>query len=65
MQDSLKQIHMAGYLHRDIKPENFRIHDGKVRIIDFAKLIKPIKQNVSKFIGTPYYASLAAHDARA
>ena len=56
---------MAGYLHRDIKPENFRIHDGKLRIIDFGKLIKPVKQNVSKFIGAPYYASFAAHDMRA
>ena len=55
---------MAGYLHRDIKPDNFRVHDGKVRITDFGILIEPVKQSVSGFCGTPYYASLAAHDAR-
>jgi serine/threonine protein kinase len=40
---------MAGYLHRDIKPDNFRIHDGKVRIIDFGIIIEHAKQNVSTF----------------
>ena len=55
---------MAGYLHRDIKPDNFRVHDGKVRITDFGLLIEPDKQSASKFLGTPYYASLAAHEAK-
>ena len=64
MQESVKQVHMAGYLHRDIKPDNFRVHDGKVRITDFGLLIEQVKQSVSGFCGTPYYASLAAHDAR-
>ena len=65
MQDSLQQVHMAGYLHRDIKPDNFRIHKGKVRITDFGLLIQPEKQSVSIFLGTPYYAPLAAHEVRA
>jgi serine/threonine protein kinase len=64
MQDCIKQVHMAGYLHRDIKPYNFRIHDGKVRITDFGLLIEPDKQSVSKFLGTLYFASLAAHEAK-
>jgi len=55
---------MAGYLHRDIKPDNFRIHDGKVRITDFGLIIEPASQSVTKFLGTPYYASLAAHEAK-
>jgi serine/threonine protein kinase len=55
---------MAGYLHRDIKPDNFRVHNDKVRITDFGLLIEPDKQSASKFLGTPYYASLAAHEAK-
>ena len=56
---------MAGYLHRDIKPDNFRIHDCRVRITDFGLITEPAKQTMSKFLGTPYYACLAAHDVRA
>ena len=55
---------MAGYLHRDIKPAHFRVHDGKVRITDFGLLIEPDKQSVYNFVGTPYFASLAAHEAK-
>jgi serine/threonine protein kinase len=56
---------VAGYLHRDIKPDNFRIHCGKVRITDFGLLNLQVNKSVSTFLGTPYYASLAAHDIRA
>jgi hypothetical protein len=55
---------MAGYLHRDIKPAVFRVHDGKLRIVGFGLLIEPDKQSVSRFLGTPYFASLAAHEAK-
>ena len=55
---------MAGYLHRDIKPDNFRFHEGKVRITDFGLLIEQDKQSVSKFLGTPLFASLAAHEEK-
>ena len=56
---------MAGYLHRDIKPDNFRIHDCRVRITDFGLITEPEKQSLSNFLGTPYFASLAAHEVRA
>jgi len=55
---------MAGYIHRDIKPAHFRIHNGKVRITDFSLIIEQAKQSVSKFLGTPYFASLAAHEKK-
>jgi serine/threonine protein kinase len=36
MFDGIEALHkLAKVVHGDIKPENFRIHDGKVKMIDF------------------------------
>lgn len=68
----LKNIHDRGFVHRDIKPENFLLtleKPRKVYIIDFG-LSKPyIVKGVhidyrkkQKFMGTPDYASINAHN---
>jgi len=33
------------YIHRDIKPDNFRIHDHKVKLIDFGLCKKIVDKN--------------------
>jgi serine/threonine protein kinase len=36
MFDAIETLHkLAKVVHRDIKPDNFRMHDGKVKMIDF------------------------------
>lgn len=35
MVDAIKEMHDIGYLHQDIKPDNFRIHEEKVKLLDF------------------------------
>jgi serine/threonine protein kinase len=68
----LKNIHDRGFIHRDIKPENFLLtlqQPKKIYIIDFG-ISKPytvngihidfIKKN--KFMGTPDFASINAHN---
>ena len=36
MFDAIETLHKLGkVVHRDIKTDNFRMHDGKVKMIDF------------------------------
>lgn len=35
MLESLRMFHQTQKLHRDLKPKNFRIHNGKVYLIDY------------------------------
>ena len=36
MFDAIQSLHEnAKVVHRDLKPDNFRIHNGKVKMIDF------------------------------
>lgn len=64
--ERLEELHGKGYLHRDIKDGNFTLaKDGTVYLIDLA-LSKPITQeglpiSSSYQVGTPRYASIAAH----
>ncbi len=67
MLDSLKFLHDFGYLHRDVKPENFRVHQGKVKLIDYGlkfEVPKPgtVQQRATGFKGTLHYASVGCHD---
>jgi hypothetical protein len=68
----LKNIHNRGFIHRDIKPENFLLtitNPKKIRIIDFG-LSKPYTihgihidcKKKQKFMGTPDFASINAHN---
>lgn len=68
----LKNIHERGFIHRDIKPENFLLtvtNPKKIYIIDFG-LSKPYiihgehidYKKKLKFIGTPDFASINAHN---
>lgn len=65
----LKRIHMKGFVHQDLKPQNImRNLQGQLIIIDFglSALIKhksaEIDHQKKGFIGTPRYASCAAHE---
>lgn len=63
----LKKVHSRGIVHQDIKPQNImRTAQGNIALIDFGLSRKHIdifkdKRKKLGFIGTPRYASLAAH----
>ena len=66
----LKRIHAKNIIHQDLKPQNImRNSKGSLVIIDFGlSTILPLnylatisKQKKRGFIGTPRYASIAAH----
>jgi serine/threonine protein kinase len=68
----LKNIHDRGFVHRDIKPENFLLtieKPKKIHVVDFG-LSKPYLihglhidcKKKQKFMGTPTFASLNAHN---
>lgn len=62
----LRRIHSHGVIHQDLKPQNImRDEHGSLYIIDYGLsfLQAPAKGKEKKrgFIGTPRYASLAAH----
>lgn len=66
----LESIHKAHLIHRDVKPDNFLFgigdHKEQLHIIDFGFCTK-YKTNVavsksSNLIGTPKFASIAAHE---
>lgn len=66
----LKDLHKNNVVHRDLKPQNIMFDENeKVFLIDFGisgiyngKTTCSRKAHGSEFIGTPRYASLAAHD---
>lgn len=65
MFDAIHSLHKLGFVHRDIKTENFRVHDGKLYLIDFGIVIenKDIKQDVNLPLnGTPTYCSHWTHE---
>ncbi len=35
MLNAIKELHEMDYIHRDIKTANFRVHKGKLYLIDF------------------------------
>ncbi|TNV84613.1 hypothetical protein FGO68_gene17187 [Halteria grandinella] len=68
MVDAIKEMHDLGFLHQDIKPDNFRIHEEKVKLLDFG-LVNEYKPNgVHKdkgrygFQGTPMFGSINSLD---
>ena len=38
MLEAVEEFHRTNKVHRDIKPDNFRVHKGKVYIIDFGNI---------------------------
>ena len=66
---AVRELHELGYIHRDIKNMNFRVHNGKVYIIDFGlkQQYKPngvhIEENRnSLLVGSMRYASHWTHE---
>ena len=62
----LKRIHSHGVIHQDLKPQNImRDEHQNLYIIDyglsFLQIVPKGKEKKRGFIGTPRYASLAAH----
>lgn len=68
----LKRIHEKGVVHQDLKPQNLMRNDkGNIVLIDFGLSLFALEntnslkvRNVARkkgFIGTPRYASIAAH----
>ena len=62
----LESIHKAQLIHRDVKPDNFLFGKEDLYIIDFGFCTK-YKRTVtasksSNLIGTPKFASIAAHE---
>jgi serine/threonine protein kinase len=69
MLEAVQEFHSTGKVHRDIKPDNFRVHEGKVYIIDFGNCFEYIKgdRHVDMtsgyaFKGTLWYASVNSHN---
>ena len=69
---ALQNVHQElGVIHKDIKPDNFRIHEGKVKLIDFGLVLSykdasgnHIEERNFPFTGTPHYASICTHKDR-
>lgn len=64
----MKEIHSKSIVHQDLKPQNImRTAEGSFVIIDFglSTIFSFEKEDSEKkkrgFVGTPRYASLAAH----
>ena len=69
MVECLEEFHKTGKVHRDVKPDNFRVHKGKVYLIDFGNIFDYIKDGAHivnttgyAFKGTLTYASITSHD---
>jgi serine/threonine protein kinase len=70
MLEALRQVHSTGHIHRDVKPNNYRVHKGKLYIMDFGtskkvtddegNLIVDYKDDPG-FVGTIVYVSVNAH----
>lgn len=61
MFDAIQSLHEnAKVVHRDLKPDNFRIHNGKVKMIDFGLVTEFLDKNgkhyppgdIGGFLGT-------------
>ena len=68
MLEAVEEFHRTNKVHRDIKPDNFRVHQGRVYIIDFGNIFDFRKDglHVGKtsgyaFKGTLWFASVNSH----
>ena len=68
MIECLEEFHRSKKVHRDVKPDNFRVHEGKVYLIDFGNISDYIKEGEHianttgyGFKGTLTYASITSH----
>ena len=68
MLEAVEEFHRTGKVHRDIKPDNFRVHQGKVCIIDFGNIFDFERdgEHVAMtsgyaFKGTLWFASVMSH----
>ena len=66
----LQQLHLAGFVHNDVKPGNFLVskrskrHAQAIHLIDFGLstlVTDSSARSADALIGTPMFASLAAH----
>jgi len=66
----LEYVHAKGIVHRDVKPDNFVMGVGQnasvVYMIDFGLARRPRRDRPAdaerRFVGTPRFASIRAHD---
>lgn len=69
----MSSIHSKGIVHQDLKPQNIMKNNlGALVIIDFGLSnlkkdtdnVRDVKGKKRGFIGTPRYASIAAHNGQ-
>ena len=60
MLKAVEEFHRTIKVHRDIKPDNFRVHKGKVYIIEFGSILDYRKDgmHVGKTIGYAFKGTL-------